>query len=755
MSKTSPLWPVTQPSPVLEPAGSNGADEAEWRLLRTRARFYGGMTLAAVLLSSVALAHPVLFGFRVFTTCASPGCIWAFHYIEVPFFAAITIAALHTLFGFSRATLHRAPLIIGFANLAELTFFALESVLIIDSLQRGAPASETLIYAIAAFLLLAGATLGFRLQLRIIDHLHPPVDPRFEHPRTEGEIIQLVKKARAYGVQLRVRGSGHCRPRQGTHTDKGAQHINVQLDRYNHIIAWDDVRRRVTVQGGCHLGVDPHDPLSNKKNSLLWQLDQRGWALPDLGGISHQTVAGFMSTGSMGGTLHHDLGEAIVGLRIIDGTGEVYDLAPNPDDPDDAQNNPFYAVGVSMGLLGVISAVTFQCEPRYAIVGKQVTSGTGKCSIALFDAGVKGLKSYCEKNDGGDTYTRLLWWPQKGVDKVELWAAHRDEEAHTPRLSFRKRFKRRPFVSVPRVLQWLFINPFFNFIAEDGLPFEGRTEKLVRRVLNLFLRDGEETFQDFWFRALPMDDQISDRQMPTVFSELFIDITQADKVMALLQEYFNPRSDETEALTDAQGMNRTGAYAFEVYPGCRSPFWMSPSYGRDSIRLDVFWFRAAADRKTREAFFERFWNLLREAGIDFRAHWGKYLPPPGSKAGADYLRSQYPMWDRFLELRRRMDPQDLFLTTYWKEHLGLAAPAPELQVASIVAEQRSGVRKKTAALRVATQRRVRRGRLYLSLVVLQWVFGLSDWIRGRSDETDDSTTTRGVPGPRPVESARA
>jgi hypothetical protein len=38
------------------------------------------------------------------------------------------------------------------------------------------------------------------------------------------------------------------------------------------------------------------------EQSLCYALQQRGYALPDLGGISHQSVGGFLSTGSAGGT---------------------------------------------------------------------------------------------------------------------------------------------------------------------------------------------------------------------------------------------------------------------------------------------------------------------------------------------------------------------------------------------------------------------------------------------------------------------
>ena len=325
------------------------------------------------------------------------------------------------------------------------------------------------------------------------------------HPRTEEELILLVKRARALGVQLRVRGSTHC-VHQGIFTDEGDQHINVQMDRYTRILEWketeDGQRMRVTVQAGCHLGVDPANPLSNKDNSLLYQLEEKGWALPDLGGITHQTVGGFLSTGSMGGTARHDLGRAIVGIRLIDGTGKVHDLAPDPSKPDDAEHNPFYAAGVSLGLLGIISTVTFECEPRYDLVGRQSTRETGKLDgLQLFESGEQGLRRFFEEDE--DTYARLLWWPQKGVDKVELWKARRDygeSKTHRPALN------RRPFVQVPRIFQ-VFVNAFYRFIAHDDPPYERLTQTLVRLVLNAFQREGEtQEFRGPWPRD-PSDGQ--------------------------------------------------------------------------------------------------------------------------------------------------------------------------------------------------------------------------------------------------------
>jgi D-arabinono-1,4-lactone oxidase len=648
---------------------SSSAEGALWRTLEKQVKRYGWMTLVGTLVSSVFLAHPRVLGRRRCVSRKSRRHIRAFHLIEAPLIGYLGAVGYYALRRVDRTKARRFSVLVDFSNLVKLAFFAFESASLIASFPHRTPKGERRDLTLGALLLLFGAGVGLRMRLALNDYFHPVLDARFVHPRTEEELIQLVKRARALGVQLRVRGSQHCVP-QGISTDEGAQHINVQLDQYTGILGWKAVeggkRMRVTVQAGCHLGVDPGNPFSNEENSLLAQLEARGWALPDLGGITHQTVGGFLSTGSMGGTTRHDLGRAIVGIRLIDGTGKVHDLAPNPEDPDDAEHNPFYAAGVSLGLLGIISTVTFECEPRYDVVGRQDTRKTAELEDpGLFESGAQGLQRFLETNE--DAYARLLWWPQKGVDKVDVWRARREYTAESQ--THRPALNRRPFVQVPRILQFV-INAFYNFIAHDAPPYKPLIQRLVRLVLNAFLREGEtKEFRGPWHEILPMDNGISDQLMPTDFTELFIPIERTGEVMKKLRDFF---------AEDTGDMALTGSYAFEIYAGHASAFWLSPSYGRHSIRVDVFWFRT--DKGDREKFYARYWELLRPFG--FRLHWGKFLP----EGEARYLRQRYPKWDDFMALRQKMDPDGVFLSSYWKRHLGLeSSGASRVRLARVAA----------------------------------------------------------------------
>jgi hypothetical protein len=669
------------------------ADEAAWEQLSRWIRIFSWI-IASGVAWGIFLAHIFAIVGRPWTSCSTAGCVVSFHLFEVPLVAYEIFFVWYGLRRFTRSTERQYRVLLGFANVVNLCFFAFEAQLLIQSFNRSAPILESLGLVSIALLLATGVALGLWTQLRLTRQVDGVEDSRYAHPATERALIALVKRARQEGRQLRVRGSGHS-VYSAIHADGAPQansdangtNLHVMLDRYTQILQWNEAKKQVTVQAGCHLGIDPNDPLSKLENSLLYQLDQRGWALPDLGGITHQTIAGFLSTGSAGGTTTYDLGGSIACIRMIDGTGKIHEFRPSPDDPHDAENNPFYAAGVSMGLLGVISTVTFQCEQRYDIIGEQVTRRVSDSEIELSGEGEEGLRSFMQRTE----YSRLLWWPQRSVDKVQVWKARRTRPEDDRKTHINGRFIPKPFVSFPTILGLKelsqgIINAFYTLISHHAPPYEPKTQDFIEGVLNTLLKDGTEEFWDSWYEGLPMDNGADDSLLPTEFTELFIDIDQTPELMRELQRFF--AGDE--------GMNRTGAYAVELYPARRSKFWLSPSYARDSVRVDIFWFKTRKGNPDID-FYPQYWELLRK--FDFRFHWGKYLSAPDSSTGADYIRSQFPQWDKFMQLRDRMDPDGIFLTRYWSEHLGIEPAASNVTPLRRVrqeAVQREAVLKKTA-----------------------------------------------------------
>ncbi len=591
----------------------------------------------------------------------------------------------------------------------------------------------------------------------------------YVHPENTDDVVAAVKRARDENKTLRVRGSAHSvegaifsGPLQGGKPPADA--ITLLMEKMTGVTI-DVENQEVTSLAGTHLGKDPYDPTktSTWANSLDLQLDQAGWALGDLGGISHQTVAGFLSTGSSGGSLTHSL--EITGLTLVDGTGTVRELREGDDELEAAK--------VSMGLLGVITEASFRIIPRFNIFGDQITVGTESP-----DAPVKMFAP----NDDPDSlasflhatpYTRLMWWPQRKFHRVQVWRAARMEPLAP--------FTPKPYAELgraPRIaalagsliytvlgnLQDISVIPgklddFFahlkdtldddpdpnacptlqddptgplsigdvldyvrqrlhgstsdhlmahdslhpqveSFVSEahakiDELTSIGSLEKdfvavlvwllekltelvshspvvqwaarelakvvpyVIAPILGVFVSDGTQTFWDGWRCGLPMDNQMDDQLWPTQFTELWVPLEHTGDVMNALKDHY--AGDGT-----APGAYKaTGAFSCEVYGAKKSDAWLSPAYGTDVVRIDVFRFGRDAPTNPR-GFYDAFWQVLKPFG--FRPHWGKWLP----EASADwraYYEQQLPRLADFKALRAKWDPDGIFLSDYWREHL--------------------------------------------------------------------------------------
>lgn len=187
--------------------------------------------------------------------------------------------------------------------------------------------------------------------------------------------------------------------------------VNVIVDLYTRIVNFNRADKFVTVEAGIHLGHDPNDPLSTLENSLLYQLHHTfGLAVEDLGGITHQTVAGFLSTGSSGGSIAYSVHDNVHALRFVDGKGEIFEVSR-----DDANQDNFKASLISLGLLGVLSQITFRCVDKFNITGNQLSTLRKDALVDIFEdnpsEGKTGLSTFLKEKE----YTRILWWPQSSI----------------------------------------------------------------------------------------------------------------------------------------------------------------------------------------------------------------------------------------------------------------------------------------------------------------------------------------------------
>jgi len=153
--------------------------------------------------------------------------------------------------------------------------------------------------------------------------------------------------------------------------------------------------------------------------------------------------------------------------------------------------------------------------------------------------------------------------------------------------------------------------------------------------------------------------EFSNNLFDLVYTEIWVPANMAATMVNTMQDFYQQN-----------GYSATGFYTVEILAAKQSNFWLSPAYGGDAVRFNIMFFRRSAEPA--QIYFSQFWALLKEKNINFRLHWGKNLPPPDSTTGPAYLESQYPKWNDFKTLRQQMDPNNIFLNTYWKIQLDIS-----------------------------------------------------------------------------------
>ncbi len=316
-------------------------------------------------------------------------------------------------------------------------------------------------------------------------------------------------------------------------------------------------------------------------------------------------------------------------------------------DPASSEENSFTnAAGVSMGLFGIITHATFRLEPRYLVSGTEQT-------VPFDRSMVRDGASFVEASDANE-YVHALWFPNEGVENILEFVGNRNADFDA-------------------------IKPYFhplhtellNAASTLGLYLVNRAlmkghHRVVRFLLSILnpMDKVPRRFNDHWWRVLPNDDLCSITTWVRVqFTEIWIDIADADEVLPALRELF------------AKDAIACGSFGIEVYAAKRSPFWMSMAHGHDVIRIDPCWLEYNS-RGTLEDFFGRIWRVLLSRFPSARLHWGKHLPAAGTTfgvetgtprtMGADYCRETFPKFDEWLEMRAEFDPDQVFMTDYWR-----------------------------------------------------------------------------------------
>jgi D-arabinono-1,4-lactone oxidase len=269
-------------------------------------------------------------------------------------------------------------------------------------------------------------------------------------PQSIDEVEKLVNLARRCRRRIATVGCGHS-PSDLVCTSSWL----VNLDNFNRILSIDQEKGVVVMQSGIRL------------YKLGEELDKYGLAMPNLGSINDQSIAGAISTGTHGSTLCHGiLSESILSLKITLANGKTETCSPTQND------ELFRAALISLGALGIITEISFQAVSAFTLSWKQV-----------IDTDTLMLNTWSSTLWTQAEFVRVWWFPY--TRRSVVWTASKTDLAPQPPPKSYYDAWLGYFVYhnllaaaqwVPRILPWV---EWFVFGMQYGFP-NGSTTSAVQ-----------------------------------------------------------------------------------------------------------------------------------------------------------------------------------------------------------------------------------------------------------------------------------
>ena len=407
------------------------------------------------------------------------------------------------------------------------------------------------------------------------------------HPADAEEIAALIRRAAEQGRRVKAVGNGHSFTGIAVADDR-----RVHLDRLLSAVSVDD--DLVTVPAGMPMSV---------LNALL---ASNGLAVPNLGDIDAQTVAGAISTGTHGtGAAHSTLASCVAAVTLVTGTGQVLRL--------DAGSDLFPAVRLSLGALGVLVDVTLRCVEAFTLLADERP-------MRLADV-LARIDDDIATND----HVEFYWYPY--TDRAQLKRNNVVKTDDRPLARWRgwlddEFLANTVWQGVCRLGRLLpAVVPAVSAVAARALTartYTGRSDRVFctpRRV-----------------RFIEMEYAVPRAAMPSVLAAL-------PRIIA--------------------GLPFKVQFPVEVRFTGADDVWLSHAYGRESAYIAVHQFAGGP--------YEPYFRAVEAvcAPLGGRPHWGKM-----HYRDAEALRRVYPRFDDFVAVRDRLDPARVFTNAYLDRVLG-------------------------------------------------------------------------------------
>ena len=410
-------------------------------------------------------------------------------------------------------------------------------------------------------------------------------------PASTAEVAAAVVDAHRAGHRVKAIGAGHSFTAAAM-----TNGVLLSLERMNKVLDIDIARQRVTVQAGITL------------KALGEHLAAAGLAMPNLGDINVQSVAGAINTATHGtGIDLGNLATTIVGIELVDGRGNVVRC-------DEITEPELLRVGrVGIGALGVATEVTIQCVAAFNLHAHE--------TVESLDDLLVDIDGFARSAD----HAEFFWMP--GARRCQVKRNNRTEDPVRPPSKV-------AYVGDKYIAE----NFGFDLVCRVGRRFPSLAPKVAKIVAA----------------------GVSERDL----------IDRSDKVFAsprlvkfVEMEYGIPIEHLPEAISRVRALTTTLSFPtlfpIEVRVSAADDIPLSTGYGRTNGWIAVHQYRGAPY----ESYFQGVENIMND--YNGRPHWGKL-----HFQSANTLRDRYPEWDAFTVVRDRLDPDRTLQNDYLARVLG-------------------------------------------------------------------------------------
>jgi L-gulonolactone oxidase len=399
-------------------------------------------------------------------------------------------------------------------------------------------------------------------------------------------------------VQAAVRGSNHLRVFGSGHSPSDIAMSDADLmvlDGIDRVLSVDGLT--VRAQGGIKL------------HRLEAVLREHGLALPNLGSIAEQTLAGALATGTHGtGRSHGVLPTLVRELTLVTADGELLRLTP-------ADGELWQAARCHLGTLGVAVEVVLEVCPMFDLEALERETT---------------LEEVLENLDQRLQADHYRFWYLPHADRVWEWSAARvPPGAQDPQASWRDH---------------LLGYRAFEFLLWLTCGFPALLPAVNRWYANTFFRGERRS------------------RKPSLAGFTFNCLFRQQ-----VNEWCIPLEHTGEALRRLRQLVIQAPYPvhlpIEVRFTAADDVWMSPSYGRESCWIGVILYKPYGRQLDSTAYFRDFETLMLE--LDGRPHWAKRFGPE-----ATAMARSIPRFGDFLAVVDRLDPTGKFRNDYTRRVLG-------------------------------------------------------------------------------------